>query len=221
MRTFKLLALAATAALAAPGMAATYTYSGSVSVPGFPLNIFPGAGPASVFPIEINVSGAAPVTTDVDLVLTSLYHSFGDDLAVALEGPTGLAVLILTDAGGNSNFNGTYTFSDGSPLLNNGSYGNTNTNIPGGIYGPSTYGFNPISDLLTSGNSLSAFNGLNPNGTWKVWLWDDQVANVGSLHGVSLKIAAVPESATWAMMIGGLGLVGMQMRRRKTAVSFA
>jgi hypothetical protein len=30
----------------------------------------------------------------------------------------------------------------------------------------------------------------------------------------------VPEPATWAMMVGGLGLVGMQMRRRKTAVSF-
>jgi hypothetical protein len=32
---------------------------------------------------------------------------------------------------------------------------------------------------------------------------------------------AVPEPATWAMMIGGLGIVGMSMRRRKTAVSFA
>ena len=31
----------------------------------------------------------------------------------------------------------------------------------------------------------------------------------------------VPEPATWAMMIGGLGLVGTMMRRRKTAVSFA
>jgi len=32
---------------------------------------------------------------------------------------------------------------------------------------------------------------------------------------------AVPEPSTWAMMIGGLGLVGMTMRRRKTTVSFA
>jgi hypothetical protein len=36
-----------------------------------------------------------------------------------------------------------------------------------------------------------------------------------------LQLPAVPEPATWAMMIGGLGLVGMSMRRRKTAVSFA
>jgi hypothetical protein len=32
---------------------------------------------------------------------------------------------------------------------------------------------------------------------------------------------AVPEPATWAMMILGFGLVGTAMRRRKTAVSFA
>lgn len=41
---------------------------------------------------------------------------------------------------------------------------------------------------------------------------------------INLQLApppAVPEPATWAMMIGGLGLVGLQMRRRKTAVSFA
>ncbi|WP_250890210.1 PEPxxWA-CTERM sorting domain-containing protein [Sphingobium nicotianae] len=33
--------------------------------------------------------------------------------------------------------------------------------------------------------------------------------------------AAVPEPATWGMMIGGLALVGASMRRRKMAVSFA
>ncbi len=32
---------------------------------------------------------------------------------------------------------------------------------------------------------------------------------------------AVPEAATWAMMLVGLGLVGGAMRRRRVAVSFA
>ena len=34
-------------------------------------------------------------------------------------------------------------------------------------------------------------------------------------------IAAVPEPATWAMMIGGFALAGVAMRRRKMQVSFA
>lgn len=34
-------------------------------------------------------------------------------------------------------------------------------------------------------------------------------------------VASVPEPASWALMIGGLGLVGMSMRRRTFAVSFA
>jgi hypothetical protein len=34
-------------------------------------------------------------------------------------------------------------------------------------------------------------------------------------------VAAVPEPATWAMMIGGFGAIGASMRRRKVAVRFA
>ena len=33
--------------------------------------------------------------------------------------------------------------------------------------------------------------------------------------------AAVPEPASWAMMVGGFGMLGAAMRRRKVNVSFA
>jgi hypothetical protein len=41
--------------------------------------------------------------------------------------------------------------------------------------------------------------------------------------GLTLNVAAVPEPATWAMMIGGFGMVGGAMRsaRRKQKVSYA
>ncbi|HEY1126077.1 MAG TPA: PEPxxWA-CTERM sorting domain-containing protein [Sphingobium sp.] len=34
-------------------------------------------------------------------------------------------------------------------------------------------------------------------------------------------VSSVPEPASWALMIGGLGVVGASMRRRATKVSFA
>lgn len=54
------------------------------------------------------------------------------------------------------------------------------------------------------------------------------VENFGMTTGTAFNItitpavtAAVPETATWAMMIAGFGLVGGAMRRRKVSVAFA
>ncbi len=46
-------------------------------------------------------------------------------------------------------------------------------------------------------------------------------SNSFELDNLSTLSGAVPEPTTWAMMIGGLAMVGLQMRRRKATVSFA
>lgn len=44
----------------------------------------------------------------------------------------------------------------------------------------------------------------------------------GSYSGTAtFQAAAVPETATWAMMLGGFGLMGATMRRRRTSLTFA
>ena len=43
----------------------------------------------------------------------------------------------------------------------------------------------------------------------------------GAASQVSITLDAVPEPATWAMMIGGFGLVGAAMRRRVSKVVYA
>ena len=52
--------------------------------------------------------------------------------------------------------------------------------------------------------------------TGSAFLYDDAVAD--NRGGVSLSITAVPEPATWGLMIVGLGGVGVAMRRRKAAI---
>lgn len=44
--------------------------------------------------------------------------------------------------------------------------------------------------------------------------------NYRSSYGTA-SLGAVPEPASWAMMVGGFGLAGVAMRRRRSAVSFA
>jgi len=49
-------------------------------------------------------------------------------------------------------------------------------------------------------------------------------ASVNAFEIDSMNVTAVPEPATWAMMIGGFGLIGLSMRRRRrarVAVSYA
>jgi hypothetical protein len=65
--------------------------------------------------------------------------------------------------------------------------------------------------LLFNNNTSSSFSGTNY--LYRVEAFSD--ANGGEVFG------AVPEPSTWAMMLGGLALIGGQMRRRRTAVSFA
>jgi hypothetical protein len=48
------------------------------------------------------------------------------------------------------------------------------------------------------------------------------VAKSGSYSGtVTFNATAVPEAATWGMMLAGFGMIGAAMRRRRTSLSFA
>lgn len=102
-------------------------------------------------------------------------------------------------------------------------------------------GANTRTGTVTIGNAQSTFtfSAATPGGAGMVWeqRFFDFVANgssgtlsfaadasAGCCFGPALdnvSITAVPEPATWAMMIAGIGLVGATMRRRRTTLQFA
>jgi hypothetical protein len=69
-------------------------------------------------------------------------------------------------------------------------------------------------DLFSLINDAPVFN----TGTFTL---NSIVSGSSTLTISAAPAAAVPESATWAMFIGGFGLVGSTMRRKKASVSFA
>jgi hypothetical protein len=77
--------------------------------------------------------------------------------------------------------------------------------------------------IVTTSNR-SANNGtLASGGTFRIQNYAGAPASPFSINGdvVPDAIAAVPEPASWAMMIGGFGLIGGMMRRRLTRISYA
>lgn len=212
MKTFLKVATAVVAIMAAaPSIAATASFSGT----GFAIP--DGAGTTIGTPVSSSLSiGALGTINSITVTLGNLTHSWAGDLAATLS--NGSTTITLFDrlgvsgsgVGNSMNFSGSYSFSDSAtltlPEFNNG------TDITPGAYLPA--------------QALSAFNGLNTAGTWTLSIGDYAQADTGRLGSWRLDVdyataGAVPEPATWAMMIGGFAFAGAAMRRRRTAVSFA
>ena len=122
-------------------------------------------GAAGPYPSSIEVSGLSQVT-DVNVSLLGLFHTWPDDIYVVLEGPTNLAIVLWSDAGGGddvSNIDVTFDDEAAGPIPNTGPVGT-------GSYQVSQIGFaKTLPGPAPSpgfGPDLSAFDGLNPNGTW-------------------------------------------------------
>jgi subtilisin-like proprotein convertase family protein len=164
------------------------------------------AAAASIYPSNIVVSGYGVNSrvTNVTVTLNNLNHTFPDDVDVLLVGPTGVKLILLSDScGSTDSVNTTLTFSTTAA-----SHTSDSTVCATGTYRPSNYGTiqdpfpapAPVGPYLhpgptTATGTLTAFNGLNPNGTWSLYIVDDVGADAGAMTGgwsLTLQTSAAP-----------------------------
>jgi subtilisin-like proprotein convertase family protein len=145
----------------------------------------------------------------LQVTLNNVNHTFPDDLDVLLVGPGGQSFVLQSDAGGNTSaVNASYTFDDTAPTVipNDGG-------IPSATYKPANHqGNDALNDVFpapapanpygnpgpqASGSSTldGTFGGTNPNGTWSLYVTDDENLDVGNINGGwSLNISSITVS---------------------------
>jgi len=184
-----------------------------------PISI-PTAGKADTYPSSIAVSGIVETVVDVNVTLSGLYHSYSDDLYFVLEGPSGQSIVLWNDAGGSTSlFNASIVFDDeaAGAIPDFGLFGS-------GSYQVSQYGSIPgAADTAPApdpgfGGNLANFDGLDPNGTWNLYAYDDANGDYGTLSGgwsLTFETQPIPEPTAAVLFAVGSFVVGGTLRRRR------
>ncbi|HEY0547007.1 MAG TPA: VCBS repeat-containing protein [Pyrinomonadaceae bacterium] len=153
--------------------------------------------PAVPYPSTINVSGLTGATTKVTVTLTGINDFSLPDIDVLLVSPTGGKIILMSDAGFNAFvFNGYVILDDAAPTslgsvgFSSGTY--KPTNIGGGDSFPAPAPVEPYSTTLAA-----AFNGVDPNGAWSLYIVDDQAGVDGTItQGWTLNVTTSGMPAT-------------------------
>jgi subtilisin-like proprotein convertase family protein len=167
----------------------TFTSTQAITIPnGAPTTT---KGPATPYPSAIEVSGLTNGTiTDVNLILDDVTHSYVSDLDILLSTSAGSRALVMSDVGalvGATDVDLTLDDEAEASLPND--------RLSSGTFRPTDLGL--VADTFAApapapnGNvTLSTFDGVDPNGTWQLWVVDDRDDDVGDIASWALQITA-------------------------------
>ncbi len=172
----------------------TFTQDGFIDIPG---GQTPGGVPANPYPSTIKVRGFKHGrVTDVDLTLRGFEHFnvLDVDILLVKEGANGAVVQVLGDVGDVSHDAVTFLTLDDEATEELPFY----DELVAGTFQPTDHDQEGIDDdsfpapapAPAPGNDsrLSAFDGLDPNGNWRLYIVDAHNDDGGSLDGWELTL---------------------------------
>ncbi|MEI2765331.1 MAG: Ig-like domain repeat protein [Dermatophilaceae bacterium] len=157
----------------------------------------PTAGPATPFPSRVTISGVGGSTTLLAVRLTGVAHTAPVDLDIWLVGPTGASLMLMSDVGGTAAAAADLTFADaaagGIPAagpLASGTY------RPSDDDGAGQDVFPAPAPLPSAATTLSTFDGVSPDGIWRLFVLDDAGGDAGSVGGWCLDVSTAATTTT-------------------------
>jgi uncharacterized repeat protein (TIGR01451 family) len=142
-------------------------------------------GRAAPYRSSIFLNSVPGLVGDLTVTLHDVSHSYPSDLSVLLVGPDERAVVLMANAGGGSRVEDlTLTFSDdGVPMAEP---------LTSTVYAPTNNGFSkdfvPPAPEGPYGSSLSTFYSGDPNGHWRLYVYDNVYSDGGEIGGWSLRV---------------------------------
>lgn len=183
------------------------TSGGSITIPGTG-----SAGPGDPYPSAGTMSGVPGTISSVSLTLTGFSHSYPGDIQILIQAPSGKSVLVSAYCGGGYGVeNIDLTFVDGAPALPGwfsdtglvaGTFAPTacleypgpEEELPGGAINPEVLP-EPAPGFPYE-SAFASLNGEDPNGEWKLWIYDFAEGDEGDLVSWTLTVATtVPAAA--------------------------
>lgn len=150
-----------------------------------PINLPDGAPPikGSPYGSQIDVSGMSGIVSGLTVTLYNVYHNLPSAMDILLVAPDGSSSIILSDVGSAADIKGITVVlkDDATNFL-------PDTQIHSGTYKPTNLGYGtdtwPAPAPASSGNNtLSVFNGMGPNGVWKLYAVNDIDGGSGTIQG--------------------------------------
>ena len=154
------------------------------------------------------VTDVPGMITDVKVNIYDFWHGKGNDLHMLLKSPSGVGVMLMSDAGGEQGFflSSLRFGANGEPLPENSQLQSDT------IYQPANYppGLEPLPPQAGYANpDLSVLNGTDPNGDWKLFIVDDSDnGKTGFLAGGWELIIQTDAGGEPARTIDSIRLVG-------------